>query len=80
MPPSPPPHPSSLPNLALIYLLATDAIPVGLVDSIVELTVELVYELRPASSLEQWLNALAAVEPRIQSVKLAREVQESVST
>jgi len=73
------PHPSSLPNLALVYLISTDAIPVGLIDSVVELALGLVYEARPAGSLEQWLNQLAAVQPRIQSVALAREVQESVS-
>ena len=77
--PPPPPHPSSLPNLALIYLLTTDAIPIALIDSVVELCLGLVYEARPASSLEVWLTRLAELEPRIQSVKLAREIKESVS-
>lgn len=79
-PSHPPLHPAIIPNLCLVFLLATpgSTIPQSILDQLLELALTRTYEDRPPPSLREWLQRVEGIEPLQQSRKVASDIQAQV--
>lgn len=74
----PGPHPACLPDLALVYALTANLVPLELMNGLLELCLSSVYEPKPPPNLTAWLERLARVEPRPASFSVAQEIGDKV--
>lgn len=73
-------HPSALPTLVLISLLANCKIHQLILDQILELSFSCIYEDTPPVSLKLWLRRVSSVESSQHSQKLAGDIEDIVSS
>ncbi|KAL8277749.1 hypothetical protein RQP46_009871 [Phenoliferia psychrophenolica] len=73
-----PPHPSSLPLLLLVTTFTLPSASLPVLDPLIELALAFIYEDEHPQSLKDWLLRVTAVEPKVQTKKVAADIEEKI--